>query len=259
MKGSITNKTDSYLMPFMDVDTGGSPGGEPQSTPEPVPVQPPVTVIGGAVNQNQPVTDPAQPEGAEAKPPIDMSNPFAAATADMTGEGQAPPPQQQDIPPVEYEKFTIPEGLGIELAYDEKAFGEFAAVASELKLSQDQAQKIVDLYAQRQAAYAQEEQNKFDQMLVDWKEKIEKHREFGGANLEKSIGAVGRFMKIFGSPELVKVLNDTGLGNNPDVFAAFVKAGRAISEDSRPNTTNSLNVRDMSDGGRARRLYPGMV
>ena len=126
MKGSITNKTDSYLMPFMDVDTGGSPGGEPQSTPEPV--QPPATVIGGAVNQNQPVTDPAQPEGTESKPPIDMSNPFAAATAGMQGEEQAPTPQPQDIPPVEYEKFTIPEGLGIELAYDEKAFGEFAAV-----------------------------------------------------------------------------------------------------------------------------------
>ena len=255
------SKIDSYLMPFMDEDTGGSIGGAAAPGPTlSTPSTPtPETVIGGAANQEAPVVDPTQTQGAETKPPIDMSNPFAAATADMQGEGQAPPTPPQDIPPVEYEKFTIPEGLGIELAYDEKAFGEFAAIASELKLSQDQAQKIVDMYAQRQAAYAQEEQNKFDQMLMDWKGKIEKHSEFGGANLEKSISSVGRFMKIFGSPELVKVLNDTGLGNNPDIFAAFVKAGRAISEDSRPNTANSLNVRDMSDGGRARRLYPGMV
>ena len=255
------SRIDSYLMPFMDEDTGGSIGGEaaPGPTLNTPSTPTPATVIGSAVIQEAPVVDPTQVQGEETKPLIDMSNPFAAATAGIQGEGQEPTQPQQEIPPVEYEKFTIPEGLGIELAYDEKAFGEFAAIASELKLSQDQAQKIVNMYAQRQAAYAQEEQNKFDQMLMDWKEKIEKHREFGGANLEKSIGAVGRFMKIFGSPELVKVLNDTGLGNNPDIFAAFVKAGRAISEDSRPNTANSLNVRDMSDGGRARRLYPGMV
>ena len=255
------SRIDSYLMPFMDADPGGTMGGEaaPGPTLNTPSTPTPETVIGGAANQEAPVIDPAQPPGTEANPPIDMSNPFAAATAGIQGEGQEPTQPQQEIPPVEYEKFTIPEGLGIELAYDEKAFGEFAAIASELKLSQDQAQKIVNMYAQRQAAYAQEEQNKFDQMLMDWKGKIEKHHEFGGANLEKSISSVGRFIKIFGSPELVKVLNDTGLGNNPDIFAAFVKAGRAISEDSRPNTANSLNVRDMSDGGRARRLYPGMV
>ena len=251
------NTLNSYLMPFMDADQGGSAGGEPQAAPEPA--QPQETVIGGAVNQEQSVVDQTQIQGEGAKHSIDMSNPFAAATAEMTGEGQTPPTPPQDIPPVEYDKFTIPEGLGIELAYDEKAFGEFAAIASEMKLSQEQAQKIVDMYARRQAAYAQDEQDRFDHMLMDWKKKIEQHREFGGANLQKSIVSVSRFMKMFGSPELVKVLNDTGLGNNPDVFAAFVKAGNAISEDSRPNTANSLNVRDVSDGGRAKRMYPGMV
>ena len=250
------NKINSYLMPFMDADQGGSLGGEYQPAPDAS--QQEGTIISRAVDQDQTVTDPTQQQNENSKPPIDMSNPFAAATAGMHDDREEPVAQQPDVSTVEYEKFTIPDDLGIDLAYDEKAFGEFATVASKLKLSQEQAQEIVDLYARRQAAYAQEEQNKFDQMLLAWKEKIEKHREFGGANLEKSISAVGRFMKIFGSPELVKVLNETGLGNNPDVFAAFVKAGRAISEDSRPHTANSLNVRDTSYMGRAQRLYPGM-
>ncbi|MEI6907818.1 peptidase, partial [Klebsiella pneumoniae] len=35
----------------------------------------------------------------------------------------------------------------------------------------------------------------------------------------------------FGTPELKEYLNGTGLGNHPELVKAFIKVGKAMSED----------------------------
>ena len=53
------------------------------------------------------------------------------------GGGQTPPAQ-----PPEYTKFSVPEGFD----YDDGKVSEFATLARELNLNQEQAQKLVDLH-----------------------------------------------------------------------------------------------------------------
>ena len=45
-------------------------------------------------------------------------------------------------------------------------------------------------------------------------------------------------LDLFGTPELKTYLNDTGLGNHPDLVKAFVKIGKAMSEDGMVDGSN---------------------
>ena len=56
--------------------------------------------------------------------------------------------------------------------------------------------------------------------------------EIGGANLTKNVEMAKRVMDTFASPELKKLLNDTGLGNHPELVKVFAKVGAKMSEDS---------------------------
>jgi hypothetical protein len=77
-------------------------------------------------------------------------------------------------------------------------------------------------------------------------------RDIGGANLAQNLAVAKKALDQFGSPELVQLLNATGIGNNVHVIRAFLKAGQAISED-RFVKGSAASTRDP-----ARVLYPNM-
>jgi hypothetical protein len=61
-------------------------------------------------------------------------------------------------------------------------------------------------------------------------------------------------LESFGSPALKELLNNTGLGNHPEVIKAFHKVGKLISEDKMvkgtPATPGSDDI--------AKKLFPSM-
>lgn len=134
--------------------------------------------------------------------------------------------------PEKYEAFTLAEG--IEISDDD--LGEFQTIAKELNLSQANAQRLIDFESKRMAATAETVQKQlsdaFQKQQDEWITALKSDKEFGGENLDKNVGLAVKVINKFGSSELKTVLNDSGMGNNPDLIKMFNKIGKAISEDS---------------------------
>jgi hypothetical protein len=144
--------------------------------------------------------------------------------------------------PEAYEAFTVPEN------YDQSSdmVGEFKGLAKELNLTQEQAQKLIELDVKR----TQSSTEALQKASNEWAEAAKADAEFGGDKLDESLVSAKKALDAFGSPELKTLLNDSGLGNHPDVIRFMVRAGKAISEDGFVSGARGAN----SSGG-AQRLY----
>ena len=154
--------------------------------------------------------------------------------------------------PDSYE-FKLPEGQEI----DKNLVDQVTPIFKDIGLSQEQAQKLVDFYApyvQQQAeAVGQQQLESYKETVEDWKADTKKQL---GADYDKDIAIAARAMDKFGSKELRQVMDDTGLGNNPEVVRFIVKVGKAISED---HFTDPQNVQGKPEGIDPKILYPSMA
>jgi len=106
------------------------------------------------------------------------------------------------------------------------AFGE---VAKELDLPQEAAQKVID----KVAPVMQAQQAKMvEQVKVDWANDAKADQEFGGENLNANLEVAKSSLKAFGTDALKSLLQESGLGNHPEVIRFMYRAGKAISEDA---------------------------
>ena len=201
--------------------------GTTASQPATAPAAAPAAAVSEGQQQNTPE------QGAEAT--------AAEATGDQGEQGNQP--AKADGAPEAYE-FQVPEGV----AFDEvglKAFGEFAKDAD---LPQDKAQALLAKLApamQKRAADAVEASK------AQWQESSRTDKEFGGDKLPENLAVAKRALDTFGSPELRNLLNESGLGNHPEIIRAFYRAGKAISEDRVVNGAGGEAPVDP-----AKRLFP---
>ena len=167
----------------------------------------------------------------------------ATATADASGTQDTKP--TEPVVPETYE-LKMPEGVEL----DQAATTEFTAIAKELKLDQEAAQKLADIGAKM----AQRQVEAHAQLVETWTEQVKTDKDIGGDNLAENLGVARKAIDTFGSPELKALLNSTGLGNHPEVVKLAFKVGKAISEDGfvsgapKGNTPNDP----------AKRLFPNM-
>lgn len=187
---------------------------------------------------NTPSTDAAQPAAAAPAPAPAAGEPAPVAPA-AAPEQNAPTDKPTDAPadkpadgadPAAAEKPTVPEKYefkapeGSQLNPDVMA--KFEGVAKELGLTQEAAQKVVDAMGPQIAA-AQTAQ--FEALKTQWADSARTDKEFGGEKLAENLSVAKKALDAFGTPELRTLLNDTGLGNHPEIIRAFFKAGQKIS------------------------------
>lgn len=176
----------------------------------------------------------------------------AAAAGDASQEaqdGQQAETQDEAKPegaPESYADFTLPEGVELE----SETLDGVKALAKELNLPQDKAQKVADLTA---AAW-QRKQEAFTKAKEQWANDTKADKEIGGQALGENLGVAKKALDAFGSDELKAVLNGSGLGNHPAVIKAFVKIGKAISEDKFVTG----KAPDNAPADPAKRMYPNM-
>jgi hypothetical protein len=146
----------------------------------------------------------------------------AAESAD-TGKPEATEQAKPEGAPEKYE-FKAPEGKQL----DAETVEAFSEVAKELNLTQDAAQKMLtamsDKLGQRQAAQV-------DAVRSQWAESSKADKEFGGDKITENLSVAKKALDTFGTAELRTLLNDSGLGNHPEVIRFMFRAGKAISED----------------------------
>lgn len=157
--------------------------------------------------------------------------------SDKPAEGDKPADKEQkpDGAPEKYE-FKAAEGQEL----DQIALKEFEPIARELNLTNEQAQKLVDVYSSKIRPQMQQQQvEKWTQQTEQWASDVKADKEIGGDNMTANVGLAQKAFDQFGSPELKEYLNTTGLGNHPEIIRAFMKVGKAMSEDDMVITGNN--------------------
>jgi vancomycin resistance protein YoaR len=162
--------------------------------------------------------------GANVDATQQTSTEQADATAEANTDEAAAAPEK--VVPEKYE-FTQPEGVSM----DAEALGEFEGLAKELKLSQEEAQKVTDIGAKLAQKWEAKQADVIQQAAAEWAASATADKEYGGEKLTESLATAKKALDAFGTPELRTLLNDSRLGNHPEVIRFMVRAGKAISED----------------------------
>jgi len=127
----------------------------------------------------------------------------------------------------EYSEFQLPEDMQVDNAILEKATPLF----KEAGLTQEQAQQFVDIYAEQIQNHQAAQVEAFNQLRQDWQESSKNDSEFGGDKFDESIADARVALDKLGTPELVKLLNETGVGDHPEVIRLMKNIGSLVKED----------------------------
>lgn len=161
-------------------------------------------------------------------------------------EGEQAKTDEKPGAPEKYE-FKAPEGQ----EFSPEVLGKFSEAAKDLNLPQEAAQKLLDKIA---PAFAERQAHALEAARVQWESDAKADKEFGGDKLDENLATAKKALDQFGTPELRTLLNESGLGNHPEIIRVLYRAGKAISED-----------RIVTGGGGqsapqsvAQRMYPNM-
>lgn len=198
---------------------------------------------------------PAEGQGAEKPAGGDAAKPEGEARAEgEKTDGEKAP----EGAPAEYAAFVVPEGVVV----NEALTPELTALAKELNLPQEQAQKLFDLgLRQSQDLAAQFIKQNDQNMTVQrnaWADQSKADAEFGGDKFDASIATANRGLKQFGSPAFIELLTASGLSNHPEFVRTFVRIGNAIGEDGIVTGSGDgarTNKQDRSHEAIAGRIY----
>ena len=166
----------------------------------------------------------------------DDTNP--TAVTDVTTEDPAAKPKGDDAgnadgdsdpkAPIEtYAEFTMPEGMELDSAMLEEAMPLF----KELNLTQEQAQKLVDFQSKQAQAGQQGQVDAFNQLKTDWLDQAKADKDIGGDKFNENVATARLALSKFGSEGLTKLMNDYGIGNNPEMIRFMYNVGKLMKED----------------------------
>ena len=177
--------------------------------------------------------------------------PGTAQAADAAPPAEGKP--EGDKPVVEgapetYADFTAPEGA----KFAPEMVTEVSALAKELNLTQEKAQKVVELAAKQSAQAAQAGTEAYKSVNAGWIEATKADPEFGGDKLAASLATAKAAMDATTTPALRELLNKSGLGNNAEVIRHFLKIAPAFAEDKHVPGGKA----PVGDKSAAKVLYP---
>lgn len=177
-------------------------------------------------------TDGGTPESLLTKgvtPGQDQETPGPAGqdrTTAQTGQAGADQPRE-DHAPEKPEDYGLKFAEGVEV--DQAALGDFQKAAHEMGLTQNQAQKLADLYAAKMAGGTEMFQKaQMDAVMAaerDWVKTIQ-----GRPTYREDLGHAQRALAEYGSPELFEIMNHTRIGSHPTMFDFMAKVGRELAE-----------------------------
>jgi hypothetical protein len=158
--------------------------------------------------------------------------------------------------PEKYADFSLPEGMTLDKGLLEKALPLF----KELNLSQEQSQKIVSLQAEHAKASveaviksAEAERTK---IVEGFKTETIKKLSEGGADWKKEMSFAAKALGTFGTPELRKLLDETGLSNKHEIISAWIKVGKEMAEDG--HLKGNIAPNEDAEEARLRSQFPTM-
>lgn len=145
------------------------------------------------------------------------------------------PPENPINAPDKYD-FKVSEGQQLDVT----SVKAFEPIARELDLSNEQAQKLVDLYgAKIMPQVIKQQAEQWQQQIDSWVKTVNDDQQLGSI---ESINHAQKALEKFGSPDLKQYLNDTGLGNHPELIRVFANIGQAMAEDNMVTGNNNGQI-----------------
>lgn len=151
----------------------------------------------------------------------------AAPEQPAQAEAKADAPGQPATP-VEYTDFTVPDGVEM----DADVLNDFKGIARDLGISQEAAQKLIDLQSSMETKRSAAAEQAQAAQKQQWADQVKADPELGGANLSKTVETAVKAIEQYGTPELRDLLSETGLGNHPLMVKFCHAIGKAMSEDN---------------------------
>lgn len=197
---------------------GGAPAGGEVAAPAPD--------AGGDLN--------TKPSLATAAFAGDAPNPDAA---DPAAPAAGDPANPEAAPEADASPFELTPAEGLESFADD--YSSYSAAGNDFLSANPNAsaREALAFAAEYQAEKAREAgkafQERFNGTIEKWEGECVADPRIGGGNRAKYDGEVVHYhngLRAIGSPELVKVLDESGLGSHPEIFAAFAKVGRSAQE-----------------------------
>ena len=146
-------------------------------------------------------------------------------TSDTDKDGQA---DKSTGAPETYADFTFPEGI----VADTVAMEQFLPVAKEYNLSQEQAQKLIDIQANAVQQHNTEQVAELEKLYTKWKTTARNDEEIGGPDFLAKLGIANKAVEKFGTPELLEAFDATGVGNHPEILRVFYRIGKLLEDDA---------------------------
>lgn len=176
---------------------------------------------------------------------------------------QTPSPANAPRAPEQYEAFQLPEGVDANNEPVRAALDEAKALFKAEGISQQTAQKLIDLHMKHWMGGAVEAERMFEEEVTrrvkGWEEELQRDPEIGGTMLRENLIYAKRAVGYLGGKRLMDALNETGVGSHPAIVAAFVKVGRDFLREGRFITGNAASgAMDNSPEAIAMRFYPNM-
>lgn len=148
-------------------------------------------------------------------------------------------PKAGDKPvvPETYADFKVPDGFTLNKEAVEAALPVF----KELGLTQEQAQKLVDVQTKREAELAKSGQGDYVAMRQGWRDEVlaDTSLSAGGKVKPEVLQTIGRAIDGINNPKLAaefrQVMDTTGVGDNPAFVRAFFAMAQQLTE-GRPTT-----------------------
>jgi hypothetical protein len=138
-----------------------------------------------------------------------------------------------------------PEGLTIAPAHVEMAVPVFR----EIGLSNDDANKLMPLAAKYAESVVEQWNRESETEFGNWKRDLFKQAqadpEIGGAKWNESINLAAHALDKLGAPlgsPLRQLLDDTGVGNHPEMIRVFARAGRLLGAKAPPRPRSAAET-----------------
>jgi hypothetical protein len=190
----------------------------------------------------------AEKAAADAKAETDRRAALTQEQRDAEDKAKADAEKTKSKAPEKYE-FKAPEGV----ALDAEFVTALEQKAKDLGLSQEAAQELYDLGVKAALKDRDSFTAKVTETQASWLAAAQADKEFGGDQLAANM-AIAKKALDFATPEFKAMLNQSKLGNHPEVVRFMFRIGKAMSEDGF--VRGEVNrERDTSDEGRAARLY----
>lgn len=146
-----------------------------------------------------------------------------AEGGDAEGEGG----EGSGVPEGDYE-LSLPKGVDVDTGLLEA----MTPTLKELGLNNEQASKLAGIYAEQLQKDGEARSAALQAQTESWGQELVKDPEMGGDKFDTTVARAAKAVKQFGTPALMQMLDETGLGNHPELVRAFSKIGEKLKEDT---------------------------